>query len=341
MRINRIDFLRFVGISSIILAHVNPPELLHQFRNFDVPLMVLISGSSFHYSRKKDISYKDYLLSRIPRLCLPVWIFLTFLFFIAYPLVGLFFGIDYPFDAKSIIASYLLLFGIGYVWVIRVFVLVALGAPFIRTINEKVEGDMAYFAIILVALLLYTLLLPWLLPYFAIQNTVLYLVPYACVFALGIRLEKIRKNRILPIALTSLTLCLILVASYVSTGQSIDLQDYKYPPQLYYLSYALFVSLVLYQVADPLLALCDRAKIKPLVIFIGQNSMWIYLWHILMVELKETFALNSYPYLLHYAVIYGTAVILTYLQVTGIHKFFKQWNTSEKKKKFLLSILTG
>ncbi len=47
MRDTRIDFLRFVGLIMIIFAHVNPPAVLFQLRNFDVPLMVLISGVSF------------------------------------------------------------------------------------------------------------------------------------------------------------------------------------------------------------------------------------------------------------------------------------------------------
>lgn len=42
-----IDFLRFIGISLIILAHVEAPSGITQFRSFDVPLMVFVSGLSF------------------------------------------------------------------------------------------------------------------------------------------------------------------------------------------------------------------------------------------------------------------------------------------------------
>ena len=47
MRDNRIDILRTTGLAMIILAHVYPPPLLFHLRNFDVPLMVLLSGMSF------------------------------------------------------------------------------------------------------------------------------------------------------------------------------------------------------------------------------------------------------------------------------------------------------
>ena len=40
----KIDFIKFLGLFAIILAHVGPNEKIFQLRNFDVPLMVFISG---------------------------------------------------------------------------------------------------------------------------------------------------------------------------------------------------------------------------------------------------------------------------------------------------------
>ena len=39
-----VDILKTVGIISIILAHVNPPNAITQLRNFDVILLVILSG---------------------------------------------------------------------------------------------------------------------------------------------------------------------------------------------------------------------------------------------------------------------------------------------------------
>lgn len=47
-----IDFLRFIGISLIILAHVEAPSGITQFRCFDVPLMVFVSGLSFRIQKE-------------------------------------------------------------------------------------------------------------------------------------------------------------------------------------------------------------------------------------------------------------------------------------------------
>jgi fucose 4-O-acetylase-like acetyltransferase len=49
----RIDILRVAGLLLIILAHVSPPFLLFQFRTFDVPLMVFVSGLSYLAAGKK------------------------------------------------------------------------------------------------------------------------------------------------------------------------------------------------------------------------------------------------------------------------------------------------
>ena len=73
------DFLKFVGISCVILAHTGVHGLIFQLRNFDVPLLVLLSGISFaEYSSTNFQSYKEYILKRFIRLVVPTWIFLAF-----------------------------------------------------------------------------------------------------------------------------------------------------------------------------------------------------------------------------------------------------------------------
>ena len=53
------DLMRFIGISCIVLAHSSAPDIVDQLRNFDVPLMVVVSGISFvQFSSKNYNSYK-------------------------------------------------------------------------------------------------------------------------------------------------------------------------------------------------------------------------------------------------------------------------------------------
>jgi fucose 4-O-acetylase-like acetyltransferase len=54
----RLDILKTIEILCIILAHSQPPLWIYQVRNFDVPLMVMVSGTLFAYSsNKKNIHF--------------------------------------------------------------------------------------------------------------------------------------------------------------------------------------------------------------------------------------------------------------------------------------------
>ncbi len=140
MRDRRVDILRFIGLAMIILAHVSPPPLLFQLRNFDVPLMVLLSAISYGLSYKATETYPMYFWKRIKRLVFPVWLFLTF-YFIFLMVVD---PAHKDLNPERMITSYTLTGGIGYVWIIRVFLLVALTSPLIHILHKAVKSDRYY-----------------------------------------------------------------------------------------------------------------------------------------------------------------------------------------------------
>ncbi|MDX8334914.1 acyltransferase family protein [Candidatus Cetobacterium colombiensis] len=131
----KIDFIRAIGISLIILAHVSPPNWLFQLRNFDVPLMVILSG--YLYSKKNNQNNKfslSYVVKRFKRLVFPVWLFLSILF------VGIFFYQPQMITLKLLITSFGLYSGIGYVWIIRVYLIIALfGEALSKLINKRLS----------------------------------------------------------------------------------------------------------------------------------------------------------------------------------------------------------
>ena len=103
-----IDILRVIGILLIILAHVNPPGIIFQLRNFDVVMLVILSGMLSNTSYKKSKGYFKYLVKRFIRLIIPVWIFLIVFFlgnYICYK--NFLFGRIY--SLRTIINSFLLL----------------------------------------------------------------------------------------------------------------------------------------------------------------------------------------------------------------------------------------
>lgn len=126
-----IDKLKTLGLLLIFLAHVSPPEFLFQLRNFDVILMIIVSCILFFLSRKQS-SFWDYILKRFKRLVIPTWIFLTIFFILSF-LTGAYFNL------KVIISSFALHGGIGYVWVIKIYLLVAIILPLVKPLLLKKE----------------------------------------------------------------------------------------------------------------------------------------------------------------------------------------------------------
>ena len=56
-----IDFLKTLGLLLIILAHISAPQWINQIRNFDVPLMVFLSGCLSRGSVARSSSYFSYV----------------------------------------------------------------------------------------------------------------------------------------------------------------------------------------------------------------------------------------------------------------------------------------
>jgi len=47
LRDARFAILKVIAFLGIILAHAKPPTFIFQLRNFDVPMLVLVSGALF------------------------------------------------------------------------------------------------------------------------------------------------------------------------------------------------------------------------------------------------------------------------------------------------------
>lgn len=313
-RNEKIDLLRFIGLAMIILAHVGSPAVISQLRNFDVPLMVLVSGAAFALSYRHE-PYISYVWKRVKRLLFPTWIFLS-----AYFLLML--ATNYPMALPSldkIIDSYFLLSGIGYVWIIRVFLLVALVAPVILKFNNSSVSHGRFFALLFIAYLAYEIVLFSTKVFVdsalgtTFENIVLYIIPYAIFFALGIRLTRISQKIMLAIFIFALVVfCTTGLILWKTSGQFVLTQTCKYPPSIYYLSYALTISIILWMAADKIIELIKQLNIFKPVMFIAQNTIWIYLWHIPLLQMID---LSFY---LKYPIVFAVASSITFIQVTII-----------------------
>ncbi len=337
MRDGRVDILRFIGLAMIILAHVQPPDVIFQARNFDVPLMVIVAGLSFRASYKYE-SYMSYLWKRVRRLLFPVWLFLSIYFFVilttGYPIA--------PPNMQTIASSYLLLDGIGYVWVVRVFLLVAIASPFLFSFCQRTTSHAKYLSVIIAIYVAYELTLsiskPFLNTYqgYFFEQTFLYLVPYAAVFAIGLRLPELNRNQLLCIAVAALSIFAIgAITLWVMSGQAVQTQNFKYPPQIYYLSYAIFVSIVIWILSEKLSMVLERFHISSAIQFIARNSLWIYLWHIPLIEII------TFSFYLKYPLVFAGAALLTSLQVIFVKQVVLPNVNSPSLKRNLVFLLTG
>ncbi|MGU8210897.1 acyltransferase family protein [Clostridium perfringens] len=147
----KFDVLKVIALFAILFAHIEPTALAFQLRNFDVPLMIIISvWLSLEIYSKKNFNYKYYIIKRVKRLVIPTWIFLTIYFFINWILKK-------TFSAKTIILSYTLINGIGYIWIIRIYIYIAIISPIYFYIYKNLK-KINVIIIILIEYLIYIFL---------------------------------------------------------------------------------------------------------------------------------------------------------------------------------------
>ena len=323
-----IDVMRFVGLSLIILAHVAPPETLLHLRSFDVPMMLFVSGLA--YAGKSPTYSIGFLTRRFLRLVVPVYLFLTFYFLAAAALYATL-GIDFGIRAHHVIGSYLLMDGIGYVWVIRVFLIVSLLTPFLLAINRKVTSHTLLAILLLAAVAATTCAIRanFLTQSILVREFLYYAIGYGAMFLLGVRAATATPSARAILAIVIL-IALVTTAFAHNLDTFVCFNNFKYPPQLSFLLYGALMSLLTMFIAKaatpqsisdstqsptipPTQSPRSRAftLANPLTLFIGANTIWIYLWHIPLIQLTGRLSLH---FLLRYIIVYTLATLICYLQ---------------------------
>lgn len=285
-RDNTIDLLRFIGLSCIMLAHVYPPSTIFQLRTFDVTLMIFISGLS--YAGRSISSYGQFVKKRVTRLLVPVYIFLVGFVAINFALAQ--FGVVEQLSGNKIIGSFLLQLNpsIGYLWIIRIFLIVMLVTPLLIKIDSMIKKNWLFIALIAALFACQFYLVSYLVPLKPgrfVNDYLLYL-GYSIPFLLGIRIRSATLGfKWVIVAL--LTAVFIYMAANLSqeNGTWLVMQRFKYPPQLYYLLWGCVVSTLLWATKE----YWTRALDWRWIYFIAQNTIWIYLWHIPFVYLADEY----------------------------------------------------
>lgn len=312
----RIDALRALAILLIMLAHTRPPQWLYELRDFDVILMTFILGASYRLSteRKKKTKkpYLIYLKERFKRLILPAWTFLT-LFFLMLFIYTLITSQKFPFSLKKLLTSYSLIWGIGYIWIIRVFFIIAILSPILYWLAKNTKRFLAQIGLVGVFLLLQKGLNTELTELSGTSKSIFEqygAVSFGYLLAALVGMWAVwqsKKENFL------LFVCFLALFLFTANNQNLpSIEDNKYPPTIYFISYGLAGSLALFWLASNQVIKQLLQKI-PRVYWVSQHSLELYYWHLFPIMYFNLFVTND-PWLLRFLVTFPLAFVLTLLQ---------------------------
>lgn len=309
-----IDIIRVFAIFLIILAHVsNVPDWLANIRRFDVPVMVFISGISFSYSKSIETKndYFRYIWKRIKKLIFTAWIFITI--YLLYMVILKLCGYEMNLSFKNILFSYTLIGGIGYVWILRILFCMAILAPLMKILLDRINNEWITI-LIAISLIIFNTILVYVdslyqIKYFTFlyETVILPIIGYFSIYMIGIRLRKF--NLMQDIVLIS-SLAVLFAISIFWLG--FDLQSQKYPPNLGYITYGLLVGICLYLLLSKL-----NLKSNFIINWLSKESFLIYFIHTFAILTLTTFKFElnwfiTYLIVLAFSII--VAICMTFIK---------------------------
>lgn len=310
-----IDFLRFIGISLIIIAHCHPPGDFFQIRTFDVPLMLFVSGLA--YSGRKIGNLGAFYLGRALRLLIPVYLFLA-MYLPVYAWVR-----GDSLKPDKIYLTLTLASGIGYVWIIRVFLLVMLITPLCLLITKTAKSWRRYLilaCLIAVSIIYNFWIAPWKTGGVWSAYIVPYIVAYGILFAFG--------NLTYRSPLLFRAICVAFfggIAVYYAFENGFFPQKFKYPPRGLFLAYGIACSILIYSLVQLFVSHCKIPRFIDIVVsYISSRTIWIYLWHIpVVIHMPRDWHWTS-----QIAMAYGIALSATLIQNRLVRIYEKRHGSS-------------
>lgn len=303
-----IDLLRATGLLLIVMAHTWPPAWMAALRPFVVPMLVMISAACY---RNPENSYRAYLKKRFRRIYIPTAIFLTifFLLLLAAHLSGLAPMITYD----KIVGSYLLLDtpSIGYVWIMRTMLLMAIIIPGLDRILKKASLTTTLLLLALLTAAQHflwqgTRLLSNPVAKILTDQFLLYVTGYAPFAILGLTMHRLSRSTLVAITIAAGVLT-IGFAYFRANG--FDPDFYKYPPRSLYLYYGLCVCCLLILLRPVL----SKAGQNRAVTYLSTRSLDIYLWHIIPIYMMLPISHISGMWFARYCTALAGGIILSYL----------------------------
>lgn len=327
-----IDICRTIFSLLIILAHVNPPKFILNIRSFDVTALVIISGMMIRNNINSD-NYIKYLFSRIKKLLIPTYLLIIIVSVTSYIVCDVL-KREQLYELNIILESFALVDGIGYVWIVRIYLIIAILSPIIIMINKKIKSN---YIIILLGMILIYFNYRLSIRFNKVDNYwldyILYVIPYTIVALIGLRCykNKIAIKQTLTLYIPIFIICQLIM---YHKGVGFSPTTFKYPPNLYYLSYGVSVGLGIYYVIISKEINIKNHLLNKFIVWSSKNSFTIYLVHIIILmavnmifDVIGGYALNNY--IVKYIVVTTISLITCY--IINFIKFktsnnFRRWN---------------
>lgn len=306
----RLDYVRVIGILLVIMAHTSLNNYVSNIRPFDVAMLVCVAGASYSFSTPITSfkEYLNYLKKRFIRLVIPVWLFLTFYFALTFLLSG-----EMIYSFSTMASTYLLLNGIGYVWIFRIMLMMALINPLLRIISDKINTFFSKALMLELALIFFNELLAIICIYVfgdsilfkIIKMTVCYFIGYSILSIMGMIFIKLKTNDL--VKLIVINGVIVLLSTYIYGVFSPS--DFKYPPMAQFICYGLFACILFYLLFS--WKTSSNVTINKAIVWLSKYSLNVYLAHILVIFLLGYFNLKFTP-IIQYLVIIGVSISITY-----------------------------
>ena len=334
------DLLKAIGLLCITLAHCQPNALIFQMRNFDVILLVLVSAMLFRATSADSVSVLDYFVKRLRRLLIPAWKFLALLF--GYHIICAYLQ-HTPFPSIRTILEFFTLNGESEgngLWIFRVFLLMSLIAPILLR-GYKALSLKKYFLLLVLFYFAYAGLSHYVHPgtrsmKYLVNRYLFFLMGYGGIFAIGMALADMRQKDILNLSFCSLMVYAVIAGvGILKTGSYMPTQVAKYPPKIYYLSYGLGVSLLIYSFVSHL-SFSKEHPLAKIASFISRYSLQLYLWQAFPLLAGAGLHPLSWVCTNHsvfnYAVLCFFSFLMLFLQL-GLYRLFENIKIRIKKER--------
>lgn len=318
-QINRnisVDILKFIGILCVILAHVSPPEIVHGLRSFDVCMLVYASGITLKYRKYTLNTYLEYLWHRVKRLIIPSYIFIV-IYAVICTLVGTIWNENWLNPISYYIKSFSLIGGgIGYLWIMAVYFLLAIVSPLIGWISEK-PNLKKYALYCILALLFLNEIMAISIEHYIKLEIVANLLKVGLIYTMGYAIVEISAKFSGSLKLVNYGALLVVFMLLWWISGFTDLQNYKYPPQALYLLYGILVSAVIYQFSEmylsPKLKKDEFCHFRRIISWFSVNSLDIYFAHIIVLKICGKDGFNIQNWGTKYIVVVSCSALLVLL----------------------------